>query len=151
MSLSEINLSAAGGPVRQRLRPLGANWPWMLLPALLFFAAFWLLPFARLLQIGMTEDRTTHHSGYWTVISQPQYLQSLLNTVLLSAAVTLVTLLLAAVVGCFLARQRFTGRGTLLALLTFPLAFPGVVVGFLMVMLAGRQGVLAQFSLSLFH
>lgn len=123
----------------------------MLLPALLFFAAFWLLPFARLLQIGMTEDRTTHHSGYWTVISQPQYLQSLLNTVLLSAAVTLVTLLIAAVVGCFLARQRFTGRGTLLALLTFPLAFPGVVVGFLMVMLAGRQGVLAQLSLSLFH
>jgi putative spermidine/putrescine transport system permease protein len=123
----------------------------MLLPALLFFAAFWLLPFARLLQIGMTEDRTTHHSGYWTVISQPQYLQSLLNTVLLSAAVTLVTLLIAAVVGCFLARQRFPGRGTLLALLTFPLAFPGVVVGFLMVMLAGRQGVLAQLSLSLFH
>jgi putative spermidine/putrescine transport system permease protein len=123
----------------------------MLLPALLFFAAFWLLPFARLLQMGMTEDRTTHHSGYWTVISQPQYLQSLLNTVLLSAAVTLVTLLIAAVVGCFLARQRFPGRGTLLALLTFPLAFPGVVVGFLMVMLAGRQGVLAQLSLSLFH
>lgn len=66
-----------------------------------------LLPFDRLLQIGMTEDRTTHHSGYWTMISQPQYLQSLLNTVLLSAAVTLVTLLIAAVVGCFLARQRF--------------------------------------------
>ncbi|MGC0901408.1 ABC transporter permease [Pantoea agglomerans] len=147
MSLSEINPFAAGDSVSHRLRPLGANWPWMLLPALLFFAAFWLLPFARLLQIGMTEDRTTHHSGYWTVISQPQYLQSLLNTVLLSAAVTLVTLLIAAVVGCFLARQRFTGRGTLLALL----AFPGVVVGFLMVMLAGRQGVLAQLSLSLFH
>jgi len=137
MSLSVINPFAAGGPVRHRLRPLGANWPWMLLPALLFFAAFWLLPFARLLQIGVTEDRTTHHSGYWTV--------------LLSAAVTLVTLVIAAVVGCFLARQRFPGRGTLLALLTFPLAFPGVVVGFLMVMLAGRQGVLAQLSLSLFH
>ena len=151
MSLSDINSLTTGGPLRHRLRPLGVNWPWMLLPALLFFAAFWVLPFARLLQIGMTEDRTTHHSGYWTVISQPQYLQSLLNTVLLSAAVTLVTLLIAAVVGCFLARQRFPGRGTLLALLTFPLAFPGVVVGFLMVMLAGRQGVLAQLSLSLFH
>lgn len=63
MSLSEINPFAAGDSVRHRLRPLGANWPWMLLPVLLFFAAFWLLPFARLLQIGMTEDRTTHHSG----------------------------------------------------------------------------------------
>lgn len=151
MSLPALNVPAADGPVRGRRRPLGANWPWMLLPALIFFAAFWLLPFARLLQIGMTEDRTTHRSGYWTAIGQPQYLHSLLNTVLLSAAVTLVTLLIAAVVGCFLARHRFSGRGTLLALLTFPLAFPGVVVGFLMVMLAGRQGVLAQFSLSMFH
>ncbi len=78
----------------------------------------------------MTPDRSTRHSGYWTVITQPQYLQSLFNTVLLSLAVTLVTLAIASVVGCFLARQRFAGRGTLLALLTFPLAFPGVVVGF---------------------
>lgn len=135
---------------RSRRREQGANWPWMLLPALLFFAAFWLLPFARLLQMGMTPDRSTHHSGYWTVITQPQYLQSLVNTVLLSLTVTLLTLVIATVVGCFLARQRFTGRGTLLALLTFPLAFPGVVVGFLVVMLAGRQGVLAQISLRLF-
>lgn len=129
----------------------GARWPWMLLPALLFFAAFWLLPFARLMRVGLSPDRTTQQNGYWTVISQPQYLQSLLNTVLLSLAVTLLTLLIAAVVGCFLARQRFVGRGTLLALLTFPLAFPGVVVGFLVVMLAGRQGALAQLSMSLFH
>jgi putative spermidine/putrescine transport system permease protein len=129
----------------------GSKWLWLTLPALLFFSAFWLLPFARLLQIGMQNDRTTQHSGYWTVITQPNYLLSLLNTVLLSLAVTLVTLVIAAIVGCFLARQRFAGRGTLLALLTFPLAFPGVVVGFLVVMLAGRQGLLAQISMSLVH
>ncbi len=29
---------------RSRRREQGANWPRMLLPALLFFAAFWLLP-----------------------------------------------------------------------------------------------------------
>lgn len=150
MALSDTgNALPAAGRRRSQRRQAGANWPWMLLPALLFFVAFWLLPFARLLQIGMTADRSSHQSGYWTVISQPQYLQSLFNTLLLSLAVTLVTLLIAGVVGCFLARQHFTGRGTLLALLTFPLAFPGVVVGFLVVMLAGRQGVLAQFSLSL--
>lgn len=137
---------------RRQARTLpGSRWLWLTLPALLFFCAFWLLPFARLLQIGMQNDRTTQHSGYWTVISQPNYLFSLLNTVLLSLAVTLVTLVIAAVVGCFLARQRFAGRGTLLALLTFPLAFPGVVVGFLVVMLAGRQGLLAQISMSLVH
>ncbi|MBA2817146.1 hypothetical protein [Candidatus Pantoea persica] len=41
----------------------------MLLPALLFFAAFWLLPFARLLQIGMLPDRSTQQSVYWAVLS----------------------------------------------------------------------------------
>ncbi|PLR21714.1 ABC transporter permease [Pantoea endophytica] len=136
---------------RQTPTQPGSRWLWLTLPALLFFCAFWLLPFARLLQIGMQNDRSTQHSGYWTVNTQPHYLLSLLNTVLLSLAVTLVTLLIAAIVGCFLARQRFTGRGTLLALLTFPLAFPGVVVGFLVVMLAGRQGLLAQISMSLLH
>ncbi|WP_217548959.1 ABC transporter permease [Pantoea sp. GbtcB22] len=136
---------------RQTPTQPGSRWLWLTLPALLFFCAFWLLPFARLLQIGMQNDRSTQHSGYWTVITQPHYLLSLLNTVLLSLAVTLVTLLIAAIVGCFLARQRFAGRGTLLALLTFPLAFPGVVVGFLVVMLAGRQGLLAQISMSLLH
>ena len=129
----------------------GSRWLWLTLPALLFFCAFWLLPFARLLQMGMQNDRSSGNSGYWTVVSQPNYLFSLLNTVVLSLLVTLVTLAIAAIVGCFLARQRFAGRGTFLALLTFPLAFPGVVVGFLVVMLAGRQGLLAQISMSLVH
>ncbi|MDI9220182.1 ABC transporter permease [Pantoea sp. EA-12] len=147
MSISD-NLAVS----RRQARALpGSRWLWLTLPALLFFCAFWLLPFARLLQMGMQNDRSSGNSGYWTVVSQPNYLFSLLNTVVLSLLVTLVTLAIAAIVGCFLARQRFTGRGTLLALLTFPLAFPGVVVGFLVVMLAGRQGLLAQISMSLVH
>jgi putative spermidine/putrescine transport system permease protein len=147
-----MSMSDTLATTRRQIRTLpGSRWLWLTLPALLFFCAFWLLPFARLLQMGMQEDRSTQHSGYWTVLSQPHYLGSLLNTVLLSLAVTLVTLMIAAIVGCFLARQRFAGRGILLALLTFPLAFPGVVVGFLVVMLAGRQGLLAQISLHLVH
>ncbi|MGP4131945.1 hypothetical protein OJE16_20315 [Pantoea tagorei] len=119
MSLLETR-SRAPTALRRRAHQ-GARWPWMLLPVLLFFAAFWLLPFARLLQTGLTPDRTTGQSGYWTAIAQPHYLQSLLNTLLLSLAVTLITLLIAAVVGCFLARQRFAGRGTLLAQLSMSL------------------------------
>ncbi len=61
---------------------------------------------------------------------------------LLSAAVALVSVALAAIVGAFLARARFPGRRLLVALLTLPLAFPGVVVGFMVILLAGRQGVI---------
>jgi putative spermidine/putrescine transport system permease protein len=34
----------------------------------------------------------------------------------------------------------------LIAMLTFPLAFPGVVVGFLIILLAGRQGLIGDLS-----
>ena len=34
----------------------------------------------------------------------------------------------------------------LVAMLTFPLAFPGVVVGFMVILLAGRQGLIGEIS-----
>jgi putative spermidine/putrescine transport system permease protein len=50
------------------------------------------------------------------------------------------------VAGLFLERQRFAGRKLLISLITFPLAFPGVVVGFMVIMLAGRQGLIGELS-----
>lgn len=122
---------------------------WMLLPALLFFAAFWLLPFATLIALGSQPDNSTHINAYWAVLSRPQYLESLGITLLLSLLVSLTAVAISAVVACFLARHDFAAKSLLLAILTFPLAFPGVVVGFLVVMLAGRQGLLAQLGLAL--
>jgi len=49
----------------------------------------------------------------------------------------------------FLQRHRFPGRAVLIAMLTFPLAFPGVVVGFMIILLAGRQGLLGDITLPL--
>jgi putative spermidine/putrescine transport system permease protein len=83
-------------------------------------------------------------SAYWAVITHAQYWRSMVNTVLLSLAATLATLIVALPVGRFLAwHPRFPGRGMLVGLLMFPLAFPGVVVGFLVILLAGRQGLAA--------
>ena len=45
------------------------------------------------------------------------------------------TLIVATIAGMFLQRHRFPGRAVLIAMLTFPLAFPGVVVGFMVVAL----------------
>jgi putative spermidine/putrescine transport system permease protein len=52
--------------------------------------------------------------------------------------------------GLFLQRHRFPGHALLVAMLTFPLAFPGVVVGFMIILLAGRQGLLGDLTLHLF-
>lgn len=81
-------------------------------------------------------------AGYVAALTEPRYLRALRDTVLLSAGVALVSVALAAIVGSFLARHRFPGRRLLVALLTLPLAFPGVVVGFMVILLAGRQGVI---------
>jgi putative spermidine/putrescine transport system permease protein len=119
-----------------------------LTPALAILAAFWLLPLARLVALGADADRSGA-AGYWVVITSPAYLQGLLQTVALALATTLATLIVAGFAGCFLARHAFIGRSVLVALLTFPLAFPGVVVGFLIILLGGRQGVFASLGLRL--
>lgn len=111
-------------------------------PAAALFAAFWLLPAARLLALPASQGAAT----YLAVLTNPRYLQSLLNTLLLSLAVTLVTLALGCAVGIYLARRDFPGRKLLLSVLTLPLSFPGVIVGFFLILLGGRQGLVADVS-----
>jgi len=119
---------------------------WFLLPALSVFAAFWLLPMAVLAQVSAAE----RGASYLAMVQSPRYAQSLMSTVALSLCVTLVTVVLALVAGLFLVRHRFRGRELLVATLTLPLAFPGVVVGFMVIMLAGRQGLIGDVTQLLF-
>ncbi|HEX7439380.1 MAG TPA: ABC transporter permease subunit [Caldimonas sp.] len=113
-----------------------------LAPAAALFAAFWLLPMARLAALPASKGWAT----YFAVLTEPRYLASLMQTMLLALAVTLVSLLLGAAVGLYLGRRDFTGRRLLLSALTMPLAFPGVIVGFFVILIGGRQGSLATLS-----
>ena len=121
---------------------------WALAPAAAVLFAFWLLPLAHLIVLG-GQRRDGGERGYWQVLGSAQYLGSLAQTCLLALATTLAALLVGGISGVFLSRQRFFGRSLLVALLTFPLAFPGVVVGFLVILLAGRQGLFASLGLEL--
>ena len=119
---------------------------WLLLgcaaPAAAFFLMFWLLPVLRLLALPAEKGWVT----YFAVLTDSRYLQSMLNTVLLSLGVTLATLVLGGAVGVYLARRDFVGKRVLLSLLTLPLSFPGVIIGFFVILLGGRQGVVADIS-----
>ena len=119
----------------------------LMAPAATVFAAFWLLPMARLATGAGSGPLGI--AAYAAIVTNPRYFSSLVGTILLSAGVTAATLLLASVAGLFLARNRFPCRSLLLALLTFPLAFPGVVVGFMVIMLAGRQGLIGDIAFRL--
>ena len=119
-----------------------------LVPLAAVVIAFFILPMARLVAVGATGPSGV--SAYAAILLEPRYRGTLVNTILLSAATTAATLAIATVAGIFLQRHRFPGRAVLVALLTFPLAFPGVVVGFMIILLAGRQGLIGDITLALF-
>jgi putative spermidine/putrescine transport system permease protein len=116
----------------------------LLMPALAVFTAFFLLPLAHLFVIGGTGK--AGWSAYAAVLTEPRYLRSLVSTIVLAAVTTVATLLISGVAGVFLTRNRFPGREVLAALLTLPLAFPGVVIGFMVIMLVGRQGLIPDIT-----
>jgi len=111
-----------------------------LAPVTVFFIAFWILPVVRLIALPAQQGWQT----YFLVLTDSRYMWSMINTVLLSLATTLVTLVVGGAVGVYLARRRFAGRQVLLSLLTAPLAFPGVIIGFFIILLGGRQGWFAD-------
>jgi putative spermidine/putrescine transport system permease protein len=113
-------------------------------PAIIVITAFFLVPAVQLLIVGSSGDAGL--SRYLAVLTTPRYRDALISTVLLSFAVTATTLVIGGIAGIFLARNRFPGHGILVAILTFPLAFPGVVVGFMVIMLGGRLGLVASLS-----
>jgi len=116
----------------------------MSLPLAIVVGAFFLLPMAQLFVRSLiARDGSI---TYLEILATPRYLTALGATLGVSIATTLITLVLATLTALLLARHRFPGRAALTALMTFPLAFPGVVVGFLVILLAGRQGLIGEVS-----
>jgi putative spermidine/putrescine transport system permease protein len=119
-----------------------------LLPLAVVTIAFFVLPMLRLMVTGVTGPQG--FGAYAAMVIEPRYRATLINTVVLAAATTVISLVIATIAGLFLQRHRFPGRSVLVAMLTFPLAIPGVVDGFMIILLAGRQGLLGDITLKLF-
>jgi putative spermidine/putrescine transport system permease protein len=115
-----------------------------LLPLALVATAFFLLPMAKLVVVGGSGEMGL--GAYAAILLEPRYRASLISTVLLAVVTSIAALAIATVTALFLQRHRFPGRAVLIAMLTFPLAFPGVVVGFMIILLAGRQGLIGDLS-----
>jgi len=115
-----------------------------LIPLLIFSIVFLALPLVRLfLASGESE---IGWSIYLEILRKPRYLNTLVLTVLVSLATTVAALAVSTIAGMFLSRNQFKGRGILLSIMTLPLAFPGVVIGFLIILLGGRQGLINQIT-----
>lgn len=115
-----------------------------LLPLAIVATAFFLLPMIKLVIVGASGEMGL--GAYAAILFEPRYRASLISTVVLAAVTTIAALAAATIAGLFLQRHRFPGRAVLIAMLTFPLAFPGVVVGFMIILLAGRQGLVGDLT-----
>ena len=119
----------------------------LLLPAAIFFAAFFVLPMCRLFLVG--GSGTTGWAAYAAIVTNASYANALLATLGVAAATTTATLVISAIAGVFLQRHKFPGNALLVSMLTLPLAFPGVVIGFMVIMLAGRLGLIGTITQAL--
>lgn len=108
--------------------------------------AFFVLPMVRLV---LETGKGGGFGLYVEALTSAQYVRSLAYTLGVSVAVTAASLILSGIVGVFLVRNEFPGKRLLVSMLTFPLAFPGVVVGFMVIIWAGRQGMFGQMTKAL--
>ncbi|WP_019997586.1 ABC transporter permease subunit [Aureimonas ureilytica] len=119
----------------------------LLLPLAIFALAFLLIPLAYLAVEAAGGARGP--AAFLAILTEPRYRESLLATLALALVTTAATLAVATIAAQTLANRRFPGRGLLLSLLAFPLAFPGVVVAFLVILLGGRLGLVGSVSRAL--
>lgn len=119
----------------------------LLLPLGIFALAFLALPLAHLALAAGGGERGG--AAFLAILTEPRYRNSLLATLLLALVTTFATLVVATIAAQTLANRHFGGRALLLSLLAFPLAFPGVVVAFLVILLGGRLGLVGSVSRAL--
>lgn len=112
-------------------------------PSAVFFAVFFILP---LVLLGgksfQAQEGGFTFSNYTEIITNPYYFRALTNSIVLSLLVTLASLLIGGVLAFFLARSHFRLKPLLISILSFPVSLPGVVVGFMIIILFGNTGII---------
>jgi sulfate transport system permease protein len=98
-----------------------------------------LAPIAALLK-GAFQDGL---GAMWEALSQPDVLQAFWQTAKISLIVVVVHTVFGTVTAWVFVRDRFPGRGLLNALVDLPFAVSPVVVGYMLILIFGRRGLLA--------
>ncbi len=119
-------------------------------PTMVLFALFFILPVGILWVRSFTGDNGFTFNNYVQIIANARYATALINSLWLSLVVTAVTLVISGVIAFFLARKDFKGKNLYMTLITFPVSLPGVVVGFMIIIMFGTTGVLPMLTYSLF-
>jgi putative spermidine/putrescine transport system permease protein len=123
---------------------------WWLAPAALFLLLAFAVPMVFLVRTAAGGSATSFFRELALVWTRAHTRRAILNGIGLSAAVSLVAIALCLPPARLLAGRRFAGRGAARLLLSLPLAFSGVIVGFLAIVMLGRVGFVPTVSRAIF-
>lgn len=136
-----------------------------ILPLVLFFMLVMVYPFAdmiyqgampklEILDAGLASDVAARARGwseltlknYTAIFTDPFLRGTMFLSLGLSVAVSLLSIVLCIGPAWLLVRKDFPGKRIFRAILTLPMAFSGVIIGFLAVIMIGRIGFVPQLS-----
>jgi len=140
-----------------------------ILPLMMFFMAVMVYPFVDMmyqgglpsqdiLAAGTAEDVAARKTGwqnlslknYVAVFTDPFLRGTIFLSLGLSVAVSALSIILCLGPAWLLVRKDFPGKRVFRAILTLPMAFSGIIIGFLAVIMIGRIGFIPQLSRWLF-
>lgn len=134
---------------RQRISALGIPksvdnaLPWLLsLPIVVLFLLFLGIPMYRLFELSFQSERLLGH--YRNIFEVARYRNALFMSIGISVLVTGISIILGLFMAYFIARREFTGKKVVVAIISFPISFPGVLIAWAMIVVLGRSGVLPQ-------
>jgi len=116
-----------------------------------FFALATVSAFVPMLTMARASLSTAvYESVGWTaefyarLVSDPVYVEIAWNTLWFATATTVVSVVLGVVVAHALANYDLPFEQSLIAIISFPIALPGIVVAFLIVVILGRSGLVTN-------
>ncbi len=114
-----------------------------LFPMFLLALVFWPLLSVALESVTDGNGQFTV-SRYVEVLTSSRYARTFANTLVLSALSTLIVLIVCLPAGMYIEGERGNDRDLLAILLTIPLSLPGIVIGFFVIIMFGRTGVVPK-------
>jgi putative spermidine/putrescine transport system permease protein len=111
------------------------------LPLAALYVLFLGVPLLTLL--GLSVPVTNPLSNYIEVFTNPSYRDAILLSLGISTAITIVSVILGLFMGYFIARRDFAGKRLVVALISFPISLPGILVAWAVIVLIGRTGILS--------
>lgn len=120
----------------------------MCLPYFVLATAGAFVPLAMLARMSISESQFAIEgfatTAWEALLTEPVYRQIAFNTLWFATATTIVSVLIGVAISHALSKYSLPFERWLVALISFPIALPGIVVGFMIIVLFGRTGVLTN-------